>query len=356
MTDKIKVAVLGLGGMGKTHVEAALESPYINGVYGYEPDAVLRNSKAHEMGIISASLEDIMANPEIKLVYIASPNEFHIGQAILAIRSGKAVLCEKPMGMNLAEAEKLLEAERETGKFLQIGFELHYSKMYQKVKEWITSGAIGTPVNIQCRYYCCEFLGKTSWRNKHPGSFMIGEKLSHYLDLQRWWFNDQVKSVYSVSSPNVVAYYNHHDNHQIITKFRNGGVGTLNFIMYIAESHKIDSLKEIIEKQAEDGHFLQYHVCGTRGAIETDVFRRKLKRWEFSDTPDGLYSKIIEEISFGPNEDSDYFHNTHGQNLRVAELVANNMPPEVSASDAFETMKLCFAAEESEETGDIVRM
>ncbi len=354
MKPQIDVAVLGLGGMGGTHVEAARCSPYVNKIYGYEPDADYRIRRADELNIIPASLEEIMANREIRLVYVASINEVHVPQSIMALRAGKAVLCEKPMGMNLEEASQLLQVQKETGGFLQIGFELHYSPLYMRVKEWIDAGLIGTPVNIQCRYYCCEFHKKNSWRSKCGGSFLIGEKLSHYLDLERWWFNEPVESVYSLSAPKVVEYFNHRDNHQIMIKFKNGGVGTLNFIMYIAESFHDDPLQEMLQKQSDDGHYLQYHICGTRGAIETDVFRRRIRRWEFTDGPDNIQSKIVECISFKPEDDQKWFHNTHGQNVRVAELVALGLPPEVSANDAYETMRLCFAAEQSEDEGRIV--
>lgn len=354
MKPQIDVAVLGLGAMGKTHVGAAKESPYVHKIYGYEPDEARRLSRAAELDIIPATLEEIMANPAVRLVYIASINEAHVSQAVMALRAGKAVLCEKPMGMNFREADELLRAEKETGGFLQIGFELHYSQLYTRAKKWIEAGLIGTPVNIQCRYYCCEFHKKNSWRSSNPGSFLIGEKLSHYLDLERWWFDRPVKSVYSVSAPKVVPYFNHRDNHQIVTTYADGGVATLNFIMYIAETFHDDPLQEMIAKQSDDGHFLQYHICGTGGAIETDVFRRRLRRWEFRDGAEQLESKIVETITFEPKDDLEWFHNTHGQNLRVAELVALGLPPEVPARDAYETMRLCFAAEQSEETGKLI--
>ena len=350
---KMNVAVLGLGGMGGTHVGAAKKSPYVDKIYGYEPDPVRRETRAKELEIIPATLEEILSDPEIRMVTIAASNDAHIPLAEAALRAGKAVLCEKPMGDTLEEAEYLIKVKQETNGWLQIGFELHYSKMYQKVKEWIEAGKIGDVANIACRYYCCEFHRKNSWRSKNTGSFLIGEKLSHYLDLQRWFFSPVQKpeTVYSLSAPKVVEYFNHRDNHQIMTKYSKGGIATLNFIMYNAETDHADPLLELLEKQSDDGHYLQYHICGTKGVIETDVFKRRIRRFEFSESEDGLENKIVEVIQFPKEEDQIYFHNTHGQNLRVFELVANGLPPEVPAEDALETMRLCFAAEESEDAG-----
>ncbi len=353
---KIDVAVLGLGQMGETHVKAARESPYVGKIYGHEPEAARLRQRSEELGVFPATLEEIWGNPSIRLVYIASSNEMHVPLAIAALQCGKAVLCEKPMGQTLAEAKELVRVAEETGGFLQVGFELHYSRLYQQAKTWIDQGLIGEVVNIQCRYYCCEFHQKGTWRSNSPGSFLIGEKLSHYLDLQRWWFGASPESVYSVAAPKVVPYFNHPDNHQMMLRFPGGKVGTLNFIMYIAETLHHDPLIETLDKQSDDGHFLQYHLCGTRGAIESDVFRRRLRRWEFSDGPTSLESRVVETLNYPPEEDLLWVHNTHGQNLRIAELVAKGLPPEVSALDAYETMRLCFAAEQSENEHRIVRL
>ena len=356
MENKIDVAVLGLGGMGGTHVGAAKASPYVRNIYGYEPDQARAALRGRELGISATSdLASIMNNPEIKLVYIASINEVHTGQTEMAMRAGKAVLCEKPMGIDLSDARRMLAVEKETGGFLQIGFELHYSKMYMTVKDWIEQGLIGTPVNTQCRYYCSEFHLKDTWRSKSKGT-LIGEKLSHYLDLQRWWINSPVEEVFSMNAPNVVNYFNHPDNHQINLRFKNGAVSSLNFVMYIAETDHSDPLLEMLEKQSDDGHYLQYHIFGTKGAIETDVFRRRIRRWEFSDSPKQLVSKIAEKISFPKEEDQVWFHNTHEQNLRIAELVARGLPPETPASDSYETMVTGFAAERSERERRIVKL
>ncbi len=342
--------------MGETHVSAVKSSPYIDQVFGYEPEVGRREERCRELGITPISLDSLLAREDIPLVYIASSNDTHIELATTALGAGKAVMCEKPMGQTLEEANVFIDAERETGGFLQIGFELHYSRMYQLAKEWIDTGLIGTPVNIQCRYYCCEFHGKGSWRSNSGGSFLIGEKLSHYLDLQRWWFGESPQDVYSVAAPKVVPYFQHPDNHQMILRFPGGGVGTLNFIMYIAETHEHDPLTDTLEKQSDDGHFLQFHICGTHGAIEGDVFKRRVRRWEFREGEKLLISRLAETVSYPKEEDQLWIHNTHGQNQRIAELVARRLRPEVSAGDAYETMKLCFAAERSEQLGRIVRL
>ena len=102
---KMNAAVLGVGTMGGTHVEAALESPYIDKVYGFEPDPERAKERCGKYGIIPADLNAILADPAIGFVSIASPNETHVELAEKCLRAGKAVVLEKPMGCSLAEAE-----------------------------------------------------------------------------------------------------------------------------------------------------------------------------------------------------------------------------------------------------------
>jgi len=356
MNKSIDVAVLGLGAMGATHVGAAKASPSVRTVYGYEPDPARAALRAGELGVHGTSdLDSILNNPEIRLIYIAAVNPVHAELTIKALRAGKAVLCEKPMAEDIGGAREMMRVEKETGNFLQIGFELHYSKIYMLAKEWIDRGLIGSVVNCQCRYYCSEFHLKNSWRSGSSGT-LIGEKLSHYLDLQRWFTGSPVDEVFSMTAPNVVPYFNHSDNHQISMRFQNGAISNLNFVMYIAESDHGDPLLDVLEKQSDDGHFLQYHIFGTKGAIETDVFRRRIRRWEFSDSPERMVSRIAETVTYQKSDDSEWIHNTHGQNIRVAELVAKGLPPETPAADSFETMKVCFAAEISESERRIVKL
>ncbi len=354
--SKINVAILGLGEMGATHVKAAKESPFVDRITGYEPAAERAALRGKELGIkADSNLDRILQDESIKLIYIAAANEAHMELCMRSLKSGKAVLCEKPMGITLDEAKAIIRAEKESGSFLQIGFELHYSTLYMKVKEWIDAGLIGKPLNSHCLYYCSEFHKKNTWRSKSNGT-LIGEKLSHYLDLPRWWFGKKVTEVFAISAPNFVNYFNHPDNHQINYKFEDGTISNLNFVMGIAESDEGDPLMDILEKQSDDGHALRYMIYGDRGAIETDVFRRRIRRWNFSDGPEKIESKIVEEIKWNKSEDLKWEHNVHGQNLRIAELAAKNMKPETPASDAFETMKLCFAAEISGRENRIVKL
>jgi predicted dehydrogenase len=117
-----------------------------------------------------------------------------------------------------------------------------------------------------------------------------------------------------------------------------------------------DPLQNVIDQQSGDGHTLRFLIQGTRGAAETDVFARTLKRWEFGDSPEKFISKWTETITWDESEDHLWFHNTFDQTRDVVRRVAQGLSPATPARDAYETMRLCFAAEESAQSGHVVAL
>ena len=191
-------------------------------------------------------------------------------------------------------------AER-TGGFLQIGFELRYSHLYTTVKDWIIRGLLGRVLNTQCTY-CSSAWGRDDlWRvASQTSGGMFGEKLSHYVDLVRWWIGDSVEEVYATCAPNIISYYEVHDNYHCTYRFKGGAVSQLTFMMGPAASFKGDPLQNAVSQQAGDGHALRYMIYGEKGAAETDVFPRTIKRWEFGENEYGQSSAWVRHANLEP--------------------------------------------------------
>ena len=349
-SDKaMEVAILGGGQMGVNVMRHLRESPLVRDITVYDPDLQRLEEVRRDHSVkTSDSLERVLEDREIPLVFITAANHVHKELAINSLEAGKAVMCEKPMATTLEDAEAMVEAAERTKGFLQIGFELRYSHLYQRVKEWIDQGLLGRVMNTQCTY-CTSAWGKQNvWRAAEGTSGgMFGEKLSHYVDLVRWWIGDEVEEVYAVAAPNVISYYEVHDNYHCSYRFRNGAVSQLTFMMAPAATFQGDPLQNAVSQQAGDGHALRYMIYGEKGAAETDVFPRTVKRWEFGENEWGQTSRWVENKTWDPDVDFAYFHNTHGQALDIVRRVAEGEPPMTSPRDALETTRLCFAAERS---------
>lgn len=346
----MRVAILGAGAMGRTVIGHLQKCGTVQEITAYDTSRESLEKTRRECGVEgSTSLEKTLDDPRLKLVFITASNAAHKDLALAALRAGKAVMCEKPMANSLPDAvEMAREAARLKG-FLQIGFELRYSLLYSTVKKWIDEGKLGEIRNIQCNYIAEEYWRSSSWRVKNAtGGSMFGEKLSHYVDLPRWWSGSEVEEVYALSSPNIVSYYEVRDNYQATCRLANGGVSHLTFYMPFGETTDTDDpLQDMLDRQKDTGHELRYLVMGASGGAETDVFNRTIKRWAYRETPRGFDSKIEETITWPKEQDHFYFHNTHDQTHDIVRRVQEGLPPSISPEDALETMKVCEAAEMS---------
>ena len=355
----MKIAVLGCGGMGRSVLGHARTSPHVQTLIGYDANpAAVERARQQVPGVeAAADLDALLADPQVRVVFVTASNDAHKPLALAALRAGKAVLCEKPIANTLADAEMMVDEAERLGAFFQIGFELRYSQLYLQVKNWIDQGLLGDIVTAQCTYICSEFHHKNSWRNDPAtGGSMFAEKLCHYVDLPRWWIGSPATEVYAACAPNVVPYFKVHDNYFATCKYACGAVSQLNFVMYLAQTFDGDPLQDVVAQQRGDGHELRCLITGTRGGAATDVFNRSLKRWEFGDSPACMTSKLVEERTWAPEEDHHYFHDGRSQTLDVLRRVAEGLPPYTPARDALETMRLVDAADESAEAGRPVQL
>ena len=355
---KIKVAVLGSGNMGENVIRHLGDSPLVQSITVFDRHPERMESLKQRHGVLTAeSLEQVLGDPEIKLAFITASNNAHKELTIAALEAGKAVMCEKPMATSLADAEAMVEAAERTNGFLQVGFELRYSHLYTSVKDWIDQGLLGRVLNTHCMY-CSSAWGRHDvWRAaSRTSGGMFGEKLSHYVDLTRWWIGDEVEDVYAACSPNVIPYYEVHDNYHCTYRFKNGAVSHLTFTMGAAATFKGDPLQNAVSQQSGDGHALRYLIYGEKGAAETDVFPRTMKRWKFGENDYGQTSEWVQHETWNPERDFTFFHNTHDQALDIVRRVAEGEQPKISPRDALETTRLCFAAELSASENRIVRL
>jgi 1,5-anhydro-D-fructose reductase (1,5-anhydro-D-mannitol-forming) len=112
-----------------------------------------QKARAYTGAIAYTDLAEALADPKIDVVYVASPVALHAQQTIASLRAGKHVLCEKPVALNLADAETMAVAARESGRLLGIAY---YRRLYPKLmraKQLIADGAIGRPVLVEANYH-----------------------------------------------------------------------------------------------------------------------------------------------------------------------------------------------------------
>jgi predicted dehydrogenase len=114
-------------------------------------DVAVARNVAHQLGIAKAygSYEDLLADPEIDAVYIPLPNHLHADWAIAALRSGKHVMCEKPLAMTAVDAQRMVDVAHETSRHLMEAFMYRHHPTWVAALDLVESGRIGTLMAVQ---------------------------------------------------------------------------------------------------------------------------------------------------------------------------------------------------------------
>ena len=149
---KLRWGLIGCGDIARRRVAPALrDSPLCELVAVSRAKAELAESFAQEFGARRwcADWHDLLMDYEIDAIYVATPVHLHAEQVIAAAERGKHVLCEKPMALNVAECDRMIDACRGNDVKLGVAYYRHFYPVVQQVRELIDSGEIGVPVVVQ---------------------------------------------------------------------------------------------------------------------------------------------------------------------------------------------------------------
>ena len=227
-------ALIGYGGMGHWHVDKIKTMPAlftISGIYDIRAD---RRKEAEEKGMKAyPTLEALLADPEIELVTIATPNDFHKPIAIEALAAGKNVISEKPVTMSSDDLQAMIDAAKKYGKIFSVHQNRRWDEDYLIVKKIFAENTLGRVFNIESRVHGSRGV-PGDWRNtKLQGGGMILDWGVHMLDQILQIVPEDVISVYNVNSH--VTNDEVDDGFKTIITFASGitvlvEVGTSNFI------------------------------------------------------------------------------------------------------------------------------
>ena len=262
---KKNLAVIGYGGQGGWHADHALKSDVVSlaGIY----DIDLNRAKlAESRGIHAyASLEDVLADPAVDLVTVATPNDVHKQIVLDALAAGKNVICEKPVEMSCAAVDEMIAAAKAAGKLFTVHQNRRWDVDFLAMKQIIESGKIGETIRIESRIHGSRGI-PSDWRcQKEHGGGMILDWGVHLIDQMLQLITDEIDHVYC----NVTHITNDEvdDGFGLTITFKTGKtayieVGTYNFIalprFYMQAQHGTALIRDWREK-AQVAHCLHWH-------------------------------------------------------------------------------------------------
>ena len=189
MSQAIKVGIAGVGFIGPAHLEALRRANIqVVGLVSATPEEA--RQKAQELGIATGypSYEDMLADPEITAIHLATPNYLHYPQARAALLAGKHVICEKPLAMNSRESAELVKLAAEKRLVNAINFNLRFYPIVHQVRSMVQSGELGSLYVLQGSYLQDWLLWPTDWNwrlDPELGGTLraVADIGSHWLDL-----------------------------------------------------------------------------------------------------------------------------------------------------------------------------
>jgi len=190
---KIRVGVIGTGAFAQAcHIPGLQSHPQaeVVAICGRRGDVA--RTVATKFGIphVETNFRDLCAREDIDAVTVATPNVAHSEQVTESFKRNKHVFCEKPLGVNLAEARGMTKTAEESGKVHQVAFTFRYNYGICELRRRIRAGDIGQPFYVRVQYDNWDGLKKDwkiGWREKQElaGGGLLFDVGSHLFDITR---------------------------------------------------------------------------------------------------------------------------------------------------------------------------
>jgi myo-inositol 2-dehydrogenase/D-chiro-inositol 1-dehydrogenase len=335
MSDSVNVGIIGSGRIARTHASAyaTVARGRLTACNDVSTEAAQKFAAENNLRV-HGDISDMLADPSIDAVIIATPNGLHAEQTIAALRAGKHVFCQKPIAMTLEEADAVVaEAEKHPDKVLQYGFMLRFTPPMAAVKERLASGGLGNPIVSRSAIFGWEPSAPWFYDPKQGGGVIL-DTMVHFADLLVWLFGP-VDYVHADGGAYVLegaTQYGSADNAMVTVKHKSGVI-----------SH------QYVTWTAGHGNF-SFEIYGSAGEIVVDLVRSQVSAafvkpgnastggWEYPD--------LVWKYGYGGEQ--QHF---------VDRILKRDVDPNAAAGVAAgrDALALVLAAQQALDTGEIVR-
>jgi predicted dehydrogenase len=325
-TRKLGIGVLGVGDMGRRHAEnIRMLVPEARLVAIADPAVERARQVARELDVehCFASFEQLLDRKEVDCVVIAAPDKFHSAAIQAAASAKKDILSEKPIALNLADAQAALQAVERAGVRLQIGFMRRYDPGYSAARKRVEAGEIGEPVIFKSLGRDRDAPPIASYQARLNGMLLYNNTI-HDFDLARWLMGDEVaegQTYTTVAIRPEIAQHGDIVASVVNLKYRRGAIGNIESFV-----------------QAVYGYDIRTEIVGSKGSILVGTLQQ---------TPVTFLAK-----EGGTQALADHFL-TRFELAYVAEVrdfvnsILHDRPLQVTGDDGLRALEIAVAAETS---------
>jgi len=251
----LRYGLIGFGLFGRLHARCLEDTPgaALVAIAAQGDESVQAARAAHPAATVYRDYRDLLADPAVDVVDVVTPNRTHAAMAIDALEAGQHVLLEKPMATSREDCDRIIEAQRRSGKMLSVGFELRLSVQWSRIKQLIEEGAIGRPRYVNVDLFRHPYRqGSGGWRYdpERVGSWILEEPV-HYYDLAMWYMAGLGPPLAVSARGTPAGARAMYDNFSSVLTFEGGAYAT------------------ITQSLAGFGHHLVVEITGESGAIRS---------------------------------------------------------------------------------------
>ena len=333
MSKKIfNIAVIGCSSMAKLHMAgvAKNENARLYAICGTDEKSLKQRAEEFGVSYTTADYNELVADPKVDAVVLVTPDQIHREMTEKFLRAGKAVLCEKPMALNVEDCEAMMKVEKETGVKLMIGQICRANPRFAKMKEIIDSGRIGELTFVESEYAhnYRNARGFEDWRvvpERHP--FIGGG--CHAVDLLRWLAGDPTE-VTAYSNKKCLTDWPVDDNTVAIFKFPNNVIG-----------------KVFVSIGCMRNYTMRTVIYGTKGTLICENKSPYVQLFETNEELGCRFSDENPQMIYANYKD----HNATKEISDFISALVEDRPMPVSSYDGASTVAVCCAAVESAKEG-----
>ena len=288
---------------------------------------------------------DLLADPEIDAVYIASPVFLHAKQAMAAADAGKHILIEKPLAMTSEEGQKVVDYCKSKGVLIAAGLMMRFGAYVQAMKKAVSEGKIGKPVSGYAQFTCWYPDMPGNWRQskKNGGGGAMMDMGVHCIDLLQYILGTKVKEV-AAFHDTLTFNYEVEDSSTVLLRMENGAQCVVQSNFNIPD----DAAKWRIELFGDQGRLIGDTVIGQvdGGTLDAMFLGEQGAYNAQQDKTDGKRTAI--EVEFG---------NMYTREVAsFSNSILTGAPVEVPAEEAVQVQRVMEAAYRSNDEARTIKL
>lgn len=340
-------AVVGTGMIAGYHAQAIAQTPgaRLVGLVSRSPDKAKAFAEKHGIAVITSTVEEMVARPDIKVVTVTTPSGAHLDPALIAIRAGKHVVVEKPLETTPERADQIIAAAEKHGVKVAAIFQGRFGTGAQKVKAALDAGRFGRIVlaSAYVKWHRTVEYYKTAWKGtwQLDGGGALMNQAIHGVDLLQW-FAGLPAEVYAWHTKRVHTGIEADDTTVAALIFPDGALGTIeaSTALWPGWSRRIE-------------------VCGEFGSVclEDD----HLARWDFAKAEPGddliRNAKRDDALGSGAGVPGGISITGHLRQITdLVEAIRDNRAPAIGAREGRKAVALVHAIYTSAASGKPARL